>query len=221
MVGAFENVRSKPEREDALLAALRGGDESAFSSFVDQNHPALVRLATQYVANAAVAEDVAQEAWVAFVQSLPRFEGRSTLRTWLFRTLLNCARNRKRIEVKSVPFSAMFDPTDQEGPTVDPARFRPDGVWAGHWAVVPREFALDGERRLLGDELRGLVQRAIEALPPAQREVITLRDIHDLDAEEACEVLGLSEANQRVLLHRARAKVRAAIEVYIEQEAQA
>lgn len=221
MLEASENASTKPERDVVLLAALRSGDEIAFSAFVDANHAALVRLAAQYVANASVAEDVAQETWVAFVQSLERFEGRSSLRTWLFRTLLNCARNRKRSELRSVPFSAISDFSDDEGPTVDPTRFRPDGVWAGHWAVVPRSFAQDGERMLLGEELRGIVQCAIDALPPAQREVITLRDVNDLDADEVCEVLGVSEANQRVLLHRARAKVREAIEAYVEREARA
>jgi RNA polymerase sigma-70 factor (ECF subfamily) len=206
------------EHEAELLAALRSGDEAAFCSLVDAHHVALVRLATQYVANASVAEEVAQEAWFAFVQGLARFEGRSSLKTWLFRTLLNCARNRKRKEVRSVPFSALFDPEEQEGPTVDPTRFRPDGVWAGHWAVIPRSFAQDGESKLLTTELRQRVQAAIDRLPEAQREVLTLRDVDGFGSDEVCDVLGVSDVHQRVLLHRARAKVRAEIESYIERE---
>ena len=204
--------------EAALLASLRAGDEAAFCSLVDAYHVALVRLAMQYVANGSVAEEVAQETWIAFVQGLARFEGRSSVKTWLFRTLLNCARSRKRKEVRSVPFAAMFDPDSDEGPAVDPSRFRPDGIWAGHWAVVPRSFAADGESTLLTAELRERIQTAIDALPEAQREVLTLRDVEGFDAHEACEVLGVSEVHQRVLLHRARAKLRAAIEAYVERE---
>jgi RNA polymerase sigma-70 factor (ECF subfamily) len=206
------------EHEAELLAALRNGDETAFCSLVDAYHVALVRLATQYVANASVAEEVAQEAWIAFVQGLARFEGRSSLKTWLFRTLLNCARNRRRKEIRSVPFSALFDPDAHEGPAVDPSRFTPDGVWAGHWAVIPRSFAPDGESKLLGGELRQRIQGAIDALPDAQREVLTLRDVEGFGADEVCDVLGVSDVHQRVLLHRARAKVRAEIESYLERE---
>lgn len=206
------------EHEAALVEALRRGDEAAFCSLVDAHHAALVRLATQYVANSSVAEEVAQETWIAFVEGLTRFEGRSSLKTWLFRTLLNCARNRKRKEVRSVPFSALFDPEEHDGPVVDPGRFRPDGVWAGHWAVIPRSFAQDGESMLLTGELRQQVQAAIEALPAPQREVLTLRDVEGFGSEEVCEVLGVSDVHQRVLLHRARAKVRAAIESYVERE---
>ncbi|HKP63802.1 MAG TPA: sigma-70 family RNA polymerase sigma factor [Polyangiales bacterium] len=206
------------EHEAEFLASLRAGDEAAFCSLVDTYHLALVRLARQYVANPAVAEEVAQETWVAFVEGLARFEGRSSLKTWLFRTLLNCARSRKRKEVRSVPFSALSDPDSPEGPAVDPTRFRPDGVWAGHWAVIPRSFAADGESKLLTGELRERVQAAIDALPDAQREVLTLRDVEGFAADEVCEVLGVSEVHQRVLLHRARAKVRASIEAYVERE---
>jgi RNA polymerase sigma-70 factor (ECF subfamily) len=217
---AQHSVPANPgyEHEAELLAALRNGDESAFCSLVDAHHRALVRLATQYVANSSVAEEVAQEAWIAFLQGLERFEGRSSVKTWLFRTLLNCARNRKRKEVRSVPFSALFDPEAQEGPAVDPSRFRPDGVWAGHWAVIPRSFAQDGESKLLTGELRQRVQAAIDTLPAAQREVLTLRDVEGFGSDEVCEVLGVSDVHQRVLLHRARAKVRAEIESYVERE---
>jgi RNA polymerase sigma-70 factor, ECF subfamily len=207
--------------EQQLLAALRRGDEAVFAAWVDRHHGSLVRLAAHYVRDAAAAEEVAQEAWVAFIQSLERFEGRASLKTWLFRTLLNCARNRKRRDVHSVPFSAIFDPEESAGPTVDPSRFLDQGVWAGHWAAAPRSFAQDGEDRLLQAELRQRLLLALETLPPAQREVISLRDVEGFSAEEACDVLGLSEANQRVLLHRARARLRALIETYFTREGDA
>lgn len=200
----------------AVAAALRGGDEQAFSRLVEQHHAALLRLAIQYVASAAIAEEVVQETWVTFVQSLERFEGRSSLKTWLFGTLLNCARNRRRKEVRSVPFSSLWDPAEPAEPAFDPSCFRPEGVpWAGHWLVPFKGFGDDAERKLLQGELRQKLRAAIDMLPPAQREVITLRDVEGFQSEEVCEVLGLSEANQRVLLHRARARVRATIEAYL------
>lgn len=200
------------------LAALRGGDEAAFGQLVEQHHASLVRVAMQYVASTSVAEEVAQETWIAFVQSLDRFEGRSSLKTWLFRTLLNCARNRKRKEVRSVPFSAAFDPDEPAAPSVDSARFRTQGPWVGHWAIAPRAFEIDGEHALLRRELTEHMRRAIDALPPPQREVISLRDIEGVNADDTCEILGISEANQRVLLHRARSKVRAEIERYLHAD---
>ena len=204
--------------EAELVSLLRNGDEAAFCRLVDHHHASLMRVGLQYVANAAVAEEVVQETWIAFVQGLDRFEGRSSVRTWLFRTLLNCARNRRRKEVRSVPFSALFDPDAPAEPAVEAPRFQPDGPWAGHWAVAPRSFGEDGERRLLQGELRQQLEAAIATLAPAQREVITLRDVEGFSAEEVCDVLGLSEANQRVLLHRARARVRAQLEAYFQRE---
>jgi RNA polymerase sigma-70 factor (ECF subfamily) len=201
-----------------LLAALRRGEEAMFGRLVDSYHAALVRLAAHYVANTSIAEEVAQETWIAFVQGLDRFEGRSSLKTWLFRTLLNCARNRKRKEIRSVPFSAAFDPDAPAAVSVDSARFRTQGPWLGHWSIAPRSFEIDGENVLLQRELQARIARAIEGLAPAQREVINLRDIEGFSPEDACEVLGISEANQRVLLHRARSKVRAEVERYLHPE---
>jgi RNA polymerase sigma-70 factor (ECF subfamily) len=201
-----------------IVLALRAGDESAFAALVDAHHPAMVRLAARYVPSDAIAQEVAQEAWLAFLGSLSRFEGRSSIKTWLFRTLLNCARNRRRAEVRSVPFCALFDPTGSSEPAVDEARFQTQGPWAGNWAVPPRSFGEDGEGQLLRGELRALIASAVELLPPAQREVITLRDIAGFSAEEAAEVLNVSEANQRVLLHRARSRVRAKLEAYFQRE---
>jgi RNA polymerase sigma-70 factor (ECF subfamily) len=178
----------------------------------------MVRLAKQYVASAAVAEEVAQEAWIAFIGSLDRFEGRASLKTWLFRTLLNCARNRKRSEIRSVPFSALGAADEAAEPAIDETRFRTTGVWAGHWSVAPRPFGEDGERKLMRGELRVQLERALETLPPAQREVMILRDVENFSGAEVSELLGLSEANQRVLLHRARNRVRTLLESYFAQE---
>lgn len=202
-----------------VVAALRAGDEQAFATLVDAHHAAMVRLAARYVASDSVAQEVAQEAWMAFLGSLARFEGRSSVKTWLFRTLLNCARNRKRAEVRSVPFSAVFDPDESAEPAVAESRFRADGPWAGNWAVPPRSFGEDGEGQLLRGELREQISAAVDTLPPAQREVITLCDIEGFSPQEAASVLGVSEANQRVLLHRARSRVRAELELYFQREA--
>jgi RNA polymerase sigma-70 factor (ECF subfamily) len=210
--------RNARDPEAGWLEALRRGDEVVFGKLVETHHLALVRLATYYVANAAAAEEVTQETWIAFLEGLDRFEGRSSLKTWLFRTLLNCARNRKRKELHSIPFSAAFDASALAEPSVDATRFYKDGPWAGHWAVAPRSFAADGERSLLQGELRERIQQAVDRLPPAQREVLTLRDIDGFASDEVCDVLGLSEANQRVLLHRARSKVRAEVERYLHGE---
>ena len=216
------DIPTRPARPEsgeatALLAALRAGDERVFGALVSAHHAALVRLAVQYVGSAAAAEEVAQEAWLGFVQSLDRFEGRSSVKTWLFRILLNCARSRRRVEVKSVPLSAVIDP-EQSADGVDDARFQRDGIWTEHWLAPPKPLSEDGERRLLGGELRGRLQAAVDALPPAQREVVLLRDIEGLASDEVCELLSVSEANQRVLLHRARTRLRAALEPYLEQE---
>lgn len=201
-----------------VVAALRAGDEQAFASLVDTHHAAMVRLAARYVDNDSVAQEVAQEAWLAFIGSLERFEGRASVKTWLFRTLLNCARNRRRAEIRSVPFCAVFDAQDAPEPAVDAERFRTEGPWAGNWALPPRSFGDDGEGQLLRGELRDELAAAVELLPPAQREVITLRDIEGFSAEETAAVLNLSEANQRVLLHRARSRVRAKLEAYFQRE---
>jgi RNA polymerase sigma-70 factor (ECF subfamily) len=205
-----------PDGQDAAIAAaLRRGDERAFCLLVEQHHAALLRLAAQYVASAAIAEEVVQDTWITFVQSLDRFEGRSSLKTWLFGTLFNCARNRRRKEIRSVPFSSVWNPDEPGEAAFDPSRFRSEGTWAGNWAVPFKGFSEDAERRLLHGELRQQLRAAIDGLPAAQREVITLRDVEGFSAEEVCELLGLTEANQRVLLHRARARVRATLEKYL------
>jgi RNA polymerase sigma-70 factor (ECF subfamily) len=201
------------EEDRKTVRALIDGDIATFEALVDAHHVALVRLAAQYVGSDSVAEEVAQEAWVAFLYSLSRFEYRSRLKTWLFRTLVNCARNRRRKEAHTIPFSAFFDPNKPEQENLEDLR-SPRG--RGAESGPSRGFGEDGEQRLLRGELALQLTAAVLALPPAQREVITLRDIEGFEAEEVCATLGISEANQRVLLHRARGRVRAALQSYLD-----
>jgi RNA polymerase sigma-70 factor (ECF subfamily) len=172
----------------------------------------MLRVAEMYVSSRAVAEDVVQEAWVGVLRGIGRFEGRSSLKTWLYRIVANTAKTRGVRESRSVPFSSLGDGAD-EG-TVDADRFLGSGDrFPGHWAVPPQAWAPEG--RLLADETLEVVERAIEKLPPAQRAVITMRDVQGFTSEEVCNALDLTETNQRVLLHRARAKVRSALEEYM------
>lgn len=203
--------------DETLIAALRGGDEEAFVALVSAYHGLLTRLALLYVPTRAAAEDVVQETWLGLLRGLDRFEARSTVKTWLCRILMNRARTRAVRDGRLVPFSAFWGPEDEaDEPAVDPDRFLASGQYAGHWASPPRDWSDLPEERLLSDETRERVQQAIEALPPNQRTVITLRDVEGWSAAEVCAALDLSEANQRVLLHRARAKVRRALEQYLD-----
>jgi RNA polymerase sigma-70 factor, ECF subfamily len=180
----------------------------------------MLRVAMMYVSTRAVAEEVVQEAWLGVFKGLDRFECRSSLKTWIFRILTNTAKTRGEREGRSIPFSSLAD-DDQDEP-VDVDRFLgPDHRWAGHWASAPRSPREVPEERLLAGEARARIAAAIETLPENQRAVITLRDVDGFDADEACEILGISEVNQRVLLHRARAKVRTALEEYLDAEAAA
>jgi RNA polymerase sigma-70 factor, ECF subfamily len=200
-----------------LLDRLRGRDEEAFAALVDRYHAQLVRLATSYVPNRAVAEEVAQETWIGVLQGIDRFEGRSLFRTWLFRILVNQAKRRGERESRTIPFAALSREDDDDQPEVAPDRFHPAGHrWAGHWAMLPQDWQEAPEERLLSDETRVVVQRAIEALPPNQRLVMTMRDVDGFAPEEICSILSISETNQRVLLHRARSKVRGQLERYLE-----
>jgi RNA polymerase sigma-70 factor (ECF subfamily) len=203
----------------ALAAALRAGDEGAFLSLVEAHHAAFVRLARTYVPSQAVAEDVAQEAWVAVLEGLDRFEGRSSLRTWIFRILINRAISRGQRERRSIAFSSLFDAeTDPFEPAVDPARFRgPGDRWPGYWSRFPRPWDEMPETLVESKEVFAKVSEAIESLPWSQREVITMRDVDGMTSREVCNVLGITETNQRVLLHRARSKVRLALEQYLDE----
>ncbi|HST81858.1 MAG TPA: sigma-70 family RNA polymerase sigma factor [Kineosporiaceae bacterium] len=205
--------------DDAVLHALRTGDAEAFARVVNDWSPAMIGRARAYVSTRASAEDVVQDTWLAVIRGLDRFEARSTLRTWVFRILVNIAKTRGVREARVVPVASM-DPDAEAGPTIDPARFRgPDDPWPRHWLDegAPHHWHTgteDAAQAAISREVQDLVAAALEALPPRQREVVSLRDVHDLTSDEVCETLGLSAANQRVLLHRGRAKVRAALENY-------
>ena len=203
--------------DQRVVEDLRQGDEKAFIVLVDQYQTPLLRLAMMYVSDQAAAEDVVQETWLGVLRGLHRFEGRSSLKTWIVRILMNTAKTRAIREGRTIPFSALEDPaTDAEEPSVDPTRFLPpdDPRWPRHWAIPPREWNATPEAMLLSAETRAHIETAIQGLKPAQREVITLRDIHGLSSSEVCQMLGITDANQRVLLHRARSKVRGALERY-------
>lgn len=199
----------------AVVAALRAGHEPTFAALVDRWSPAMLRVAMVHVRNRSIAEEVVQDAWLGVVKGLARFEARSSLRTWVFRIVANLAMTRGQRERRSVPFSALDDGGGTEA-TVEPDRFLDSSHrWGGHWVRPPREWV--PEDRLLSKETGQVIRRAIDELPPRQRAVITLRDGQDLSARDVCGLLGLSEGNQRVLLHRARAAVRARLEHYVDQ----
>ncbi len=203
-----------------LIEQLRSGNEAAFVALIDRYATAMLRLAMVYVTAGAVAEEVVQETWLAVLEGLNRFEGRSSLKTWMFRILTNCAKTRAQREGRSIPLSSLSDmDTDYPEYAVDPDRFLPaDHQWSGHWVSFPANWEDMPEDRTLSQEIRACIDRAIEALPPNQRQVITLRDIEAWKAEETCAFLSISEVNQRVLLHRARSKVRGVLEKYFEEE---
>jgi RNA polymerase sigma-70 factor (ECF subfamily) len=205
--------------EAQMLARLRARDEMAFSALVKRHDCTMRRVARSFVPTAAIADEVVQETWLAVIEGLDRFEGRSTLRTWIFHILVNRAQTRGARERRTTPFSSLGPDDPDDGPTVDPERFvPPDHPVAGYWARIPSRFFELPEERLLGEETRRLVGAAIARLPARQQQVIALRDIEGWDADEVCETLGLSAANQRVLLHRARAAVRAELEDYLAPE---
>jgi RNA polymerase sigma-70 factor, ECF subfamily len=203
-----------------LIEQLRSGNEAAFEALIDRYATAMLRLAMVYVRAWEVAEEVVQETWLAVLESMGRFEGRSSLKTWMFRILTNCAKTRAQREGRSIPFSSLEDiDTDHAEREVNPDRFLPvDQQWSGHWVSFPSNWKDMPEERLLSKETRARVHQAIEAVPSSQREIIILRDIEGWTSKETCAFLGISEANQRVLLHRARSKVRAELEKYFEEE---
>jgi RNA polymerase sigma-70 factor (ECF subfamily) len=202
-------------REDVrLVEGLRAGDEAAFAELMRMHGAGMLRVAQMFVSSRSVAEEVVQEAWLGVLKGIDRFEGRSSLKTWIFRIVANTAKTRGVREARSVPFSSLGN--EEEGATVSADRFLADGErFPGHWAVPPATWAAVPEARLLATETMDVIRRAIDRLPPSQRAVLTLRDIDGLSADEVCNALDLSETNGRVLLHRARAKVRAALEEYL------
>ena len=202
--------------ETTLIAALRDGDESVFAQLVDRHTPAMLRVARGYVKSHEIAEEVVQETWIALVKGIGNFEGRSSLRTWLFTVLVNIAKSRGVREQRDSDAAIAA----YTGGTVDPARFREAGdPYPGHWKPdeVPSPFPDTPEGSVLGQELVAVAQRELDKLPDRQRSVVTLRDMLGFDSGEVCELLDISVANQRVLLHRGRAAVRAALENYLEE----
>jgi RNA polymerase sigma-70 factor (ECF subfamily) len=197
--------------ERRLVEALRARDEAAFARLVEEYTPALLRIARLYVPTRALAEEVVQEAWLGVLRGIDGFEGRSSLKTWIFRILVNTAKTRGVREARSVPFSSLARAeADEDERSVDPDRFAENGAWLAPPPELPEE-------RLLDDEARGLIDRTIAALPPAQATVITMRDVEGFTADEVRNALDISETNQRVLLHRARSKVRQALEEYFAE----
>lgn len=189
------------EADASLLRRLRGGDEQAFADLVERYHPAMFRLARSFVPSQAVAEEVVQDTWLALLRGLDRFEERSSLRTWLFTILVNRARTTGAREARSVPVA-------DAGPAVDASRFGPSGAWA----VPPEHWVEEAENRVDAVKLSQLLRAGIERLPARQREVVLLRDVEGLTSTEVCQVLAISEANQRVLLHRGRSRLRRVLE---------
>lgn len=205
--------------EAVLLNLLRQRDETAFTQLVEQYHASLVRLARLFVQSESIAEELSQETWLAVLQGVDRFEGRSSLRTWIFTILTNKAKTRSQRENRSLVFSDL-EQANFDSPSVSPERFwdASAGGTPGHWIEEPASWAGIPEEVLLSGESFHLIRRTIEGLPENQRAVITLRDVEELSSQEICNILGISETNQRVLLHRARARVRAALEDYLQAE---
>jgi RNA polymerase sigma-70 factor (ECF subfamily) len=199
-----------------LVTRLRAGDENAFMALVDRYGPLMFRVAMSHVPSVAVAEEVVQEAWLGVLAGIDGFEGRSSLKTWILRILANRAKTRGERERRTVPFSCLA-PADESGPAVDPDRFQGcDDRYPGGWVSFPDSWP---EERLLARETLDCLQDAIRVLPARQQEVIVLRDVEGWSSEEVCEALDISEGNQRVLLHRARSRVREALERYFERSA--
>jgi RNA polymerase sigma-70 factor (ECF subfamily) len=205
-----------PVNDDhALVERLRAGDEEAFMDLVERWSPSLLRVARMYVPTTAVAEDVVQETWLAVLQGIGRFEERSSLRTWVFSILVNRARTRGARERRTVPFASLArEETEGEFSAVDADRFISSGPGLGAWAAPPQRWWEEPERALDSAEAVDRIEAEIAKLPEMQRMVITMRDVDGLSSEEVRSALDISETNQRVLLHRARSKVRAGLEDY-------
>jgi RNA polymerase sigma-70 factor (ECF subfamily) len=210
-------ARAQADPGDAeLVARLREGDEGAFAELIDRYGATMVRVAQMYVRDRGTAEEVVQETWLAVLNGIDRFEGRSSLKTWLFRILTNRAKTRGERDGRVLPFSSLGGGGEEAEPAVDPDRFLgPDSAHPGAWAAPPRAWPQD---ELVGRETIGVIESAIEQLPDAQREVIRLRDVEGWSPMEVAEALEITDGNQRVLLHRARSKVRAAVEAYLNPE---
>jgi len=204
--------------EGELVERLRARDEAAFATLLDRYSAAMLRLASFRLSRAA-AEEVVQDTWLAVLEGIHRCEGRSSLKTWIFSILMNRSITQAQREGRSLPFSALANPAGEAAePSVDPSRFlvADHPQWPHHWATPPKSWGESPEERLLTRESQARIQQAIDALPHGQRQVITLCDVEEWEPEEVCSVLGVTRTNQRVILHRARSKVRRALEQYFE-----
>lgn len=208
-------VESARSRDAELVGRLRAGDAAAFAEIVDDWSASMLQLARTYVSTRSSAEEIVQECWLAVFRGLDAFEGRSSLRTWTYRILTNLAKTRGVSEARVLPWAPGGD--DGPGPTVDPSRFRGAGEkWAGGWTPegAPTSWEPSPESALIGAEIRSLLSAALSLLPERQRQVVSLRDIQGMSADEAGALMGISSGNQRVLLHRGRARLRLALEGY-------
>jgi RNA polymerase sigma-70 factor (ECF subfamily) len=206
------------QAEDArLIKGLRNGDESTFVQLIDTHGETMLRIAHGMVSSPAVAEEVVQETWLAVFTGIHRVEGRSSLRTWVFRILMNTANTQRTRDARSVPFSDLARELEADEPAVDPDRFFASGLnqRLGAWSAQPDSWGGDPEARLLSSETLELIRRTIDTLPAGQRAVVTLRDVQGWTSDEVSQALGVSRGNQRVLLHRARGRLRAALEAWM------
>jgi RNA polymerase sigma-70 factor, ECF subfamily len=211
------------DEERILIEKLRARDESAFTQLVERYYGQLLPLANFYVSDTAVAQEIVQEAWLAVLRGIDRFEERSSLKTWLSRIVMNLARTRGVRESRTLAFSKCVEKqAARSEEAVDPSRFRiATDQYPDHWSMVPRPWNSDPETQLLAGETMTILEAAIESLPATQRLVLTMRDVNGWTADEVCNALGISETNHRVLLHRARSKVRAILETYYLQSGKA
>jgi RNA polymerase sigma-70 factor (ECF subfamily) len=202
-----------------LIDKLRQGDEDAFMKLVEEYQLSMFRVVSMYVQDQAVAEEVIQDTWIGVLKGLDRFEGRSSLKTWIFTILTNRAKTQAQREGRYISASDLIDDDEPDEPSVDPSRFLPEGHrYAGHWATKPGDWSNIPEEYFLSLEIRSLINIAINRLPTSQRKVITLRDIEGWSSDQVCNILEISDTNQRVLLHRARSSVRRAIESYVNDK---
>lgn len=209
-------MKDPPTSDDDLVTRLRAGDEDAFRELIDEFDVPLRRVARTYVSTDAAADEVVQDVWVGVLRGIDRFEQRSSLKTWIYRILLNIARTRGVRDRRSIPFASLGDAGD-EGPTFDLDRFQnASGQHPGHWSEFPMRWHDHPEVRAVGHETIAVVRDALSTLPAAQQEVVRLRDLEGWTGAEVCNALDITDTNQRVLLHRGRAKIRAALESYFE-----
>jgi RNA polymerase sigma-70 factor, ECF subfamily len=207
----------RAQEETSLVTRLKQSEEGAFDELVKRHHSALIRMAMGYVADREVAEEVVQDTWMAVIQGLDRFEGRSSLRTWIFGIMIHKAKDRGVREKRHITFSDFETFDDDREEAVDPSRFLQSGEWAGHWAAPPQPWDEQTPEKLLASQQAvNAMHRAIDALPSTLKAVLILRDVEGVEAKEACEILKITETNLYVRLHRARERVRQAVEIYLE-----